>query len=311
MAVIKLKNMTDAPKAVWQEAEGKDPVEYRLEPHGAEAFDREIAELFLAQYPGLVMEHVQTSVPDQPITKGTGVYPRLWVVNGTGNPFLPETLIIPPKKDSDLPITIPNPNRDPKTLKWDLAPTEIPIDNGDGTKSAVRIPGSPVVLAAMERISMPAPLVTVLMDRDGLSPYPGKLQHCREPQPWEASPSWDLDDLVIYAHLVDPRFFTRERIAAHKWASSRCEDQTEERSAKKELWSYLFFRIVDRNYGLPSKQVFENRKAGIVKALEIKLKEPAPVVAEAPSSIGDKGAASPFAQGVLGKKPSGDRAPAR
>jgi hypothetical protein len=255
--MIELHNTMGAPAKVWIVRDADKIDEYVIPPQMTFPFQPDVAEKFLREYPGSVVEFRLPNLPDIPGKS------RKWIANGTGNPWLPTEIFIPGLKETDAPIRIPHPNREPLTLHWSVRRPEESIEIEEATE-IFRPVAIQLSLPPFERLSVPSPVAEFIMQRDGLqlSEYRrGKVIYCREPQVFEPRRSWPLDDLIIYARLVDDVFFSKERLEKDFPPEEALKgNQLAISQVKQRLWQHLFFLIIDPKRGLPPEAAFEGAK---------------------------------------------------
>ena len=93
----------------------------------------------------------------------------------------------------------------------------------------------------------------------------GNIRICRGPSEFEPNPTWSLNDMLLYANMVDEGFFTKEKIAHEFGDEKQWEGKPDElHNHIVKLWQFLFHRLVDDEYALPSQAAFEKRKADMV-----------------------------------------------
>lgn len=260
--MIELHNNSNGYAKVW--IEGKDePIAHVLPPHTTLPFEPEVANKFLAEYAGMVVEDTQEAIPDRPGQR------RVWLANVTGNPFLPDTIFVPGKRETDPPEQIPNPLKQPITLEWLITrPEEVHVDESNLPMSH-HYPPTLFKLKPFDRQSVPESVAMQLIQRDSccIPMQKGKIIECREPQPFEPNRSWGLNDLMLYARLCDDHFFTEKRFSDMNVLSEEGlgHDKNKIREARGVLWQYIFHIIVDKRRGLPPKGAFDAAKARISK----------------------------------------------
>lgn len=271
--MLELHNTGSMHAKVWKsESDSSDPVSYTIPPHTIMPFEDEIANLFLAEYPGTVIEYRLANIPDIQSKDGK-THRRTWIANATGNPFQPPTVFIPSPREGEKPIEIANPLNVPQELRWEIkAPESVELDES-GLPMSHHYPALPLTLPPYERISVPEPVAMQLIQRDSTAVMHqrGKLIACREPQAFEPNRTWPYNDLILYARLADEHFFNAERLKENfpsEEALNHDKPKILEKRAK--LWEYIFHMVIDKRRGLPPKSAFEAAK----RKLTMEIKQP-------------------------------------
>lgn len=256
-----VRNRTHVEKFIVVDGQRKSigPLETKaVLPDEADKFVKE-------NFPHVVFE---TAVNNQIHDEGYGGE-RAWIYNATGNPDSPDELevweFINRKRTK---IRKVNENKQPRVIKREMAGPETmkKVKGGDeiGFKSLPRT----LEVWPYTRKSFPRDLASWMMRRDAISTVPGALKWAREPQEFEANPEWSLNDLQLYASLVDSKIrlgdseeeIRRKKEKGDKSLMGKSLDKAID-EAKLALWSQLWFRIVDKLYTLPKREDFEAVKA--------------------------------------------------
>ena len=112
---IELHNRSTVPQPIYDEK----GVKHVLEALEMRPLPEKIAKQFLAERGKFVTIYTPTRIP---IIEGEE---RVWVCNGTGNPFVPKTITLPPMEDGEEPIEIPHPLLEAKPLHFPWHPGQL------------------------------------------------------------------------------------------------------------------------------------------------------------------------------------------
>ena len=82
----------------------------------------------------------------------------------------------------------------------------------------------------------------------------GKVAVCQPPAEFEPNMGWALEDMIVYARVLDPDTFASEEYITEE----RIGNPNRILEAKQHLYTRLFFRIIDDNYNRPEKTDFDS-----------------------------------------------------
>lgn len=267
--VVVLRNITDVPQHIF--------VNDRRETiHGQQtrALPGNIAKLFLEQRGKFVIRH---EAPRMPVMPG---YSGVWLANGTGNPFLPAKISIQvhdKRTNMYVDELVDNPMRRPQYVRERVGQGQVvqPSREGDGEES-VNLPKVTVEIPPYERVLVPGPLATVLLNRDDSRELHnrGQVRLCRAPGGFEPNETWGLDEIRTYASLLDPVGllpFMQSKYEGHIPPEIYFKgNKSAMAEAKKKLLDILFFRLIDEQYTLPTQEEFKRKHDRFVKVLKEK-----------------------------------------
>ena len=256
-----------------------------LAPYQTRVFDEALAQAFLAQRPGFVVEEkIEVGATNTvSIQQETG-----WIANVTGNPDLPE-LVNKWNDRSKANELVPNPKRVPLVLKHTMGGgQELIRISGEETSRAL----APVeyTFAPFARRALPKHVADFCMARDALNSgvLRGGLSWSRAPSGFEpASPNdqaWSYSDMQVYLGLVDSGAVIgpsepelKEWFASRRWDAiehalslTHNTNRTETsimQDARTLLFKRLFFRLADPRYKLPTREEFGSVKAALPQVL--------------------------------------------
>lgn len=252
---------------------------YFIEPKTIRVFDAPIAALFLDKRGTVVRREepvvgsVQPSVFEE----------RDWIYNTTGNKDLPETIEIPDPNGKPGRVTIPNPKREGVVIERWLAGGERRI-SFKGEITSQRMPPNLIRIDPWSRQALPKTTVDWMLRRDAQSDHGlrGAIRRSRAPSEFEPTWKWELDDILLYARMVDggckltptegevrELFDTAEtfkdaqkklnELVGENVATGMADISIE--NCKTIMLRRLFFRLADPVYPLPTQKEFEEMKA--------------------------------------------------
>ena len=242
---------------------------HALSPHQIRVLEEPIARAFLERCsPHVVRETGINSVEDDR-PRGDLVY----LYNLSGNPDLPAQIeVVDVQKGLSVRRMIDNPLRTGTPVFRELSGSETPtVVKGENTTR--RNPPRRITIFPWTRKGFEKGEAQWMLNREaGRSATQRSLARSRPPSGFEPNDSWSLNDLIAYAHIVDPKcplVATEEKIIAlFSAGSTKLADAvgfevkgkgldriTDE--ASQLMLQRLFFRVANPDYRLPSREDFE------------------------------------------------------
>lgn len=243
METVELYNHSE----VAQHAYLQDGKRFTLTAHEVRPVALDVAEAFLAQRGKFVQVYVPAHIPAR-VGEAT-----VWIANATGNPFKPERL--PRSRVNRLTsqeefYEIPNPLRVARPVEFDMNKEQKVAKNRDGVNESFSFPPERVKIPPTTRVPVPLTVAEWLLRRDGqmLEENQGSLVQCRAPTDFEPNMSWTLDEMLLYAELMDD---------ATPWKRF-IPNKGDEHDKKLALHKVLFFRLIDETYNTLDRAFFQN-----------------------------------------------------
>jgi hypothetical protein len=241
---------------------------YFFQPFDIRGVEKSIAKLFLKEYPQYIKEFVPQKIPaPRPEER------MEWVANVSGNPMEPEFVYVPGKKKEDPPMKVENPKRQPLSLSFKYKEDQIVVSNdtNEGGNDVFDQPPIDIVLPPYERLLVPQRIAFFVLQRDNMQydkHRKGRVITCRAPSDFEPNSTWDLDDVRVYAHLVDPHTFDKKLMQETFKSKGGLHGQHQKiEETKRNLLRHLFFWLVHPRYALPNEPGFNKYKADTLAAI--------------------------------------------
>lgn len=230
-----------------QHAYTEDGKRYTLAPYQIQPLPSDIAELFLRQRAKFVQRYAAMSLPTVPGED------EVWMANNTGNPFLPAKIKVKyfdKQTNEEKTTEIDNPLRKAKPLEHVLSSQQMVVDSEQGSfKESRSYPGKPVRVPPYTRFKCSRSISEWLSRRDYQQEdlLKNSLVFCREPSAWEPNETWQLDEIQVFAELLDEQT---------QWGKF-VKNKGDEREQKLSLLNALFFRLIDDRFLAPPKTYYE------------------------------------------------------
>lgn len=234
---------------------------WSLPPLMVQTFPKKIAKVFLSERGKYVRKYDSV---DAYSVQGE---PMVWLANNTGNPFEPKEIERPSySKGKEIFEKIDNPLRTPRHLRWKLH-TGQSFTQGETAIGFqdISINSCPTQfeLVPFERKPFAESFADRALQRDAFHEQgmQRSIVTCREPQPFEPNESWTLDEVRLYAILVDAEGIGAVTNGGVPTEASFKGDQEGIDAAKQTLLQVLFFRIIDDAWVLPTQLEFQQEAA--------------------------------------------------
>ena len=243
MDLVTLYNTSE----VDQHAYMPDGKRYTLTAQEIREVQNDVAQVFLTQRGKFVQPYQAAYIP--PRSGETTV----WIANKTGNPFQPERL----KRSRLNRLTqmeeeyeIPNPLRVARPIEFEMNREQKLSKNRDGVTESFSVPPERVKIPPTVRLPVPMTVAEWLQRRDSqmTEEHQGSIQVCRGPGDFEPNMSWNLDEMLLYAELLDGSAPWKRFVPA----------KGEEHDKKLALFKALFFRLTDERYEYVDRAYFQN-----------------------------------------------------
>lgn len=256
-APISIQNLTDEMQQIWLDGEAHVLYAREIRP-----VPDTIADGFLDQRPKFVREYsgviCDIRRPGEPL---------VWLANVTGNPFLPKIIsrirVVKGREETFEKVN-------PLTI-----PTVFTQKHGRGTRvegeqheaKSYHLGFAIISLPPFTRHPFPYSIAEWLVVRDGRQDegHVGKIVQCRAPQEdgFEPNMTWTLDDMRLYADLVDrgQSIVVSDKALMGIGPADTYETNVDVEKAKVALYRMLFFKLVNEKISLPDRTVFARAKA--------------------------------------------------
>jgi hypothetical protein len=237
---VKVRNYSEVDQYVFDEEEKR---RWEFPANSVMVLPKRIVTLFLNQRGKYVRPYQPIQFPDIP-------GPKTWVANMTGNPFAEAS------KVSAKGENVPNPNLKARILSWKMRQDQESERDKDGFLIVTNLPPVTIEIPPYTRIEVPTRVAEFLEARDGHQDpeSQGRVMLCRGVTEFEPNMSWRLDDIRIYAYLVDKKIDIIGEFKAEELHPKTNIYSTEE--TKQALMRMLFFRLVDERFPLPTREEF-------------------------------------------------------
>lgn len=207
---------------------------------------------------------------------------NVWVANMTGNPLYPETVAIQkydPVSRRQYTDSVPLPAREPKHLIREMKGGSEIVSGRSGSEQRMKDP---------VRISIPPHRRIRLRENEAdwfLKRSSNAAQHSgaptasdairsRGPSDFEPDYSWDYDDVLLYAELVDARLVrnapNKQALLAHRDMQKRKDETPQKLAARQKrhlknkvrefIDTQLFYFLANPRVKLPTKTEFDAAK---------------------------------------------------
>jgi hypothetical protein len=262
--LVMIRNRSNKERSAYVNVNGKDE-RFCCLPGRIEAFPRPVAEILLKMHQGALQAH-----HPQTITYDSGLG-KTWIANGTGNPYLPETLTVQTADEKKIKEGIKweeivNPLRAPTSLSWEIRASESWVPIGEhGHETVFRPPPTVLNLYPYTRITVDKRIANWILGRDNNSPEfeRGRIVLAKPKADFEPEQDWSIQDLALWCKISAPRQFTNDIVASIMTQGVLTNSPQATRQALKEIWPYVFHILVDPSIGLPTRQAFEEKKQEI------------------------------------------------
>lgn len=259
--VVKLQNTTEIEQSIYHNGR-----RYSLPAQTMEPFPREIAMRFLEERAQYVCVFVPSSVPRALENEGL-----VYVANMSGNPFAPPKVTVTRYyKGTEELIEIDNPMRIPRVIRHQMGIGQVYLDAENGEpdeKESINRPRVLIAIPPYSRIPVPLHVAEFLYGRDSRQePHMrGTILPARPPVLFEPNETWPLDDVRLYAGLMDPHSFAAflDKTKSVNAILSEAEykgDGVRIDDARRRMLNALFFRLVDSRYPLVDEREFRDKK---------------------------------------------------
>lgn len=220
-----------------------------MAPQEIRTWPRDMADVLLAQRGKYIQPYRPLYIPPSP---GEAI---TYIANVTGNPHAPEMLTkkrFDKSRGIEEEFQIPNPIRVAKILEYELQSEQVVQMGQGGSKESYSFPPKRVKVPSTMRLPVPRSVAEWLIRRDaqGDDDSRGSLIECRGPSDFEPNESWPLEDMLLYASMVDKQ--------ANWKKFAKGEDDHEK---KLNLYRAVFNRLVDERFQPVPRMAFEAEKA--------------------------------------------------
>ncbi len=257
-----IKNVTGAPQSIVMNGQ-----QFTVAAFGEETFDSAIADKFLAICaPALIDSSEQLGATYAPeLAQQT-----IWVANLTGNPDAPDEVnerrVGQDRKWTD--VKVKNPNKEPRTLAREMKGGHKAYIAKDGGLVQLSLPSTQWEIPPFRRRPMPAIAADWFLNRDAHGGGSrGAAIKSRPQSEFEPDMSWPLDDMRIYLRFVDAdanlgigEDELSKTAIKKKWDAKVVAEEL--RKAKQACFKRLYFRLVNPDYRLPTREEFMEVKLG-------------------------------------------------
>lgn len=254
VSTVALYNTTDVEQAAYT----PDGKRYTLAPHEVRPLPRDIAEAFLLQRSKFVQTYQAVYIPPSP---GESVS---WIANATGSPFQPEILKrtkLNRQTGIEDVYEVPNPLRTARPVEFAMNKTQKISDSRQGGfKESFSFPPEMVKIPPTTRVPVPRSIAEWLLRRDAQMEdgFQRSLVECRGPSDFEPNESWPIDEMLLYAEIMDSKTNWKKHIPKNG----------EDHDKKLSLYRALFFRLIDDTYNLVDRAYFNGLLAERAAAIE-------------------------------------------
>lgn len=250
-----LQNADGRDKHVWEVDSG---IQHTIYAHEVRAFPDGLAKMFLDQHPRFVHIQRKTEIHLKPDERA------VWIANVTGNPHAKDEVDVSKIVDGkERWNRIPNPHRKPQALKFRMHQDQIWYGPPDDRKCLNPAPFD-VHIPPYERVQLSANMADTILNRSmfvSAVEEKGKVRPCRAPGQFEPNVTWQLDDIRMYANIVDGKLFSLEALeTTYKAEASYAGDKNAIAEAKLALLHALFFCLIDDAFSLPTREGFERKR---------------------------------------------------
>lgn len=242
---------------------------FALEGHQIRVFEPEVANAFLERCAPHVVREGGINVVEEDRPRGDLV----WLYNTTGNPDAPAQVeALDQEKGVSVRRMIDNPVRNGIPVSRELNGSEVATVY-KGEQTSRRNPPRKITVYPWTRKGFERPEAEWMLNREAnRSPLYRSLSRSRAPGGFEPNDSWELNSLISYAQLIDPKCKltpSEEEIAVRfdkkdpglkdelgfEIAGKSLETVIAE--ASQLMMRRLFFRIADPAFRLPTKREFD------------------------------------------------------
>jgi len=261
---VSLQNTSDYEKICYEKGSGNA---WKIAPHQVRELPQGIADQMLEENGRWVTKWHPSAIPERPGEE------KVWIANVSGNPFQPTTITKPAKDPMDAPIEVPNPKLVPEVLQFDWNPGQIIIRDATNGDIALSPVSETIKLLPGERYYVPLSIASMITQRDGLQPTEraGRVQRCRPPADFEPSTQWSIQDLYIYANMLDAAYFNKDTLRTRFHAEENLSGKLSQlEEVKLDLLHYIKYRLLDDQFNPPTREGFEKRKNEMVAAVAAK-----------------------------------------
>lgn len=236
-----------------------------IQPYSKKGLPLELAQEFISKYPG------ECSFTQAQQVMSGAEEDIVWVANMTGNKIKEASKDMVKHADTiegkRTVVEFENPMREPIILSfsyWD--PKKVFTDPGDRDVSySFSYPEKKFVLYPYQRKpiteTMALHIFAGISNQDQIYKK-NKMQVVRAPAPFEPDDTWALDELCVYAKMLDTKnmlnIFTTP-IMIERFKFGKKKTPLEEERAKGDLLKCLFFFIVDPEYILIEPKEFNDK----------------------------------------------------
>ena len=274
-----IKNSTGVPQSVIYRGR-----QFTLGPRDEQTFEKIIADAFLEKCSPMVLE-VQTDL-------GQTWAPELqaktiWIANVTGNPDAPLT-VADRRYDKTVmrytEVEVVNPNLKPHPVAREMKGGHKQYTARDGGLVQESRPSRVWVVPSFKRVPMPEAEAEWFLNRDAMcGASRGAVIRSRPRANFEPDMTWQYEDMRNYARLTDPsmdlgpddgaialkvKAEIDEDARVNLWKPRKIEVELKERGkealrqAKQALYHRLYFRLVNPDYPLPSREEYNEFVTG-------------------------------------------------
>ena len=214
-----------------------------------------LANQFVTDNPGRVKIIHGTAFPE---IAGEGVF---WMANMTGNPFAPETVSVMQRSHVTgrrERIEVPNKIQNPIALTYKIRLGETWVLGVNDLKDRIPAPLRTVTLMPYRRVPLSETIADRLLQRAATyeADCQGSLVQCAPPGEFEPNDTWPLNDIRVYAQLLDKEGLSDKSVGiSHE--KSYDKNQTALDDAKHKLLQWMHFRLCDNNYRPPTREEYD------------------------------------------------------
>lgn len=247
---------------------------FSVGPFQIRVYEEPIARAFLERCAPRIVREGGISAVDEDRPR----FDRVYLYNLSGNPDAPaEVPAVVFEEGRTINKMIPNPLKDATTVKRMLKGGEIQV-SVKGEATSRRLPEREVYVHPWTRKVFEVPEADWMLNREGMKPrLAHMLGRSRPPTNFEPDESWEMDDILIYAGIIDPKM---KRVPNEKKLRDlrpvnlralvaelgdevlavRSGDEVVDR-AKDLMLKRIYFRVANPMYNLPTREEFLSVKA--------------------------------------------------
>jgi hypothetical protein len=249
--LVQVLNDSGVEKTIYETGTG---VRYTIAAHTVLPVPENVAQQFLGSHPRYCKIFKPVEIPHIDSDE------RVWIANMTGSPFVAATFEVyqgddkPPKVYQNLLF-----KAQPLTFTWYRGQENIGTPEEPFYKN---VPPITIEVLPFRRDPYPKRIADWLVQRCQTAPFPytNLLREVRAPSDFEPNETWSLADMRLYASMIDPEFFTRDFLNEKFPREESIKDPSRVGEIKQLLYQYLFFRLVDDEFSLVTREGFEKRR---------------------------------------------------